>query len=610
MDHFDKFDDFSKSLIIDSKEEGQRPLYPLLGTQAYALRELRKGMEEGIHTFLFLKGRQAAISTLCNAVTTYWTHRHPGMQATLVTDDESNRETFRQTISLFIESLPARYRVAPRAHNRTHLILKNRSRLIYQVAGKKLTASSASLGQGKGIAYLHGTEVASWPDPDGVSSLMASLAEQNPNRLYLFESTAKGHNIWEEIWLQAKRAVTQRAIFVGWYRNEKYAFPVGHKVFATYWGEQPKMTAAERERAHIVERTYGIKITPEQIAWYRYQLFEKFHEDDNMLAQEHPWHEEEAFVMSGAQWFHSKMLSDAYAIARRKSFNSYRFHLSNSFEETQLFDAIKRHAELKVWEEPKPGGIYVLAADPAYGSSDNADRFVIQVLRCYADQVEQVAEYATVDCTTAAFAWIIMALCGAYGTTYFILEINGPGGAVFDQMKTVRQRIASVKMWDNNQQMRAELRAVLKNIRNYVWAKPDSLSNGSNTIHWKTNFENKSLIMNVLRDAMTIGILTVNSEECLREMRAIVREPNGDIKGDGSSKDDRVIALALGVQMWQQRVRPLLMRQGATRAYVEEQQNKQAPVQSVTQLMVVNHLRQAGIKLRGRSNARSDQTES
>lgn len=599
MSFLKPFQKFGQVLTIDSKEEGQRPLYPLLGTQRYALEEIAKGMEEGIHTFVILKGRQAGVSTLCNAIDAYWIHRHQGMQGTLVTDDESNRETFRATITQFIEGLPHQYRIPVIAHNRTHLILGNRSRLIYQVAGKKMTASSASLGQGKGIAFMHGTEVASWPDPDGVASLFASFAEKNPNRLYIFESTAKGHNIFEEIWETSKKSVSQRGIFVGWWRHDKYVFTPDTQEFKVYWGEQPKLTAEERNRVYTVKKKYGYDITEEQIAWYRYQHYEKFHQDEVMLTQEHPWDEEEAFVMTGAQWFASKVITDHWNHARKQKFQGYKFSYGEQFYHTRLFESVPRHAELKVWEQPVPGGVYVVAGDPAYGSSDNADRFVLQVLRCYADQCVQVAEFATTDCSTYQFAWVALSLAGAYRNAYFILEINGPGGAVFEEMKNVRRMAGAAAMFREDGSTRDALKNAVSNIRNYIWSKPDQMGNGTNTLHWKTNHDNKQLMLNMLRDHATRFVMEINSEEAIKEMRKIVREPNGDIKGDGTAKDDRVIALALGSVMWHTRVRPQLMRQGATRQWVEEQQNKQEPVQNVAQLAVIQTLDAMKIRRRG-----------
>ena len=122
---------------------------------------------------------------------------------------------FRSTLGMYIEGLPKEFKIPLVAHNRNQMVLKNRSRIFYQIAGNK-----ARLGQGKAITYLHGTETASWGNEEGLASLIASLAEKNPERLYLFESTAQGFNMFHDMYKTAKKARTQRAIFCGWWRNE------------------------------------------------------------------------------------------------------------------------------------------------------------------------------------------------------------------------------------------------------------------------------------------------------------------------------------------------------------------------------------------------------
>ena len=68
------------------------------------------------------------------------------------------------------------------------------------------------LGQGKAITYLHGTETASWGNEEGLASLIASLAEKNSERLYMFESTAQGFNMFHDMYKVAKRAKTQQRL--------------------------------------------------------------------------------------------------------------------------------------------------------------------------------------------------------------------------------------------------------------------------------------------------------------------------------------------------------------------------------------------------------------
>ena len=78
---------------------------------------------------------------------------------------------------------------------------------------------------------MHGTETASWGNEEGLASLIASLAENNPERLYMFESTAQGFNMFHDMYVTAKRAKTQRAIFCGWWRNQFYSIPAESDIY-------------------------------------------------------------------------------------------------------------------------------------------------------------------------------------------------------------------------------------------------------------------------------------------------------------------------------------------------------------------------------------------
>jgi len=145
------------------------------------------------------------------------------------------------------------------------MVLKNRSRIFYQIAGNK-----SRLGQGKAITYLHGTETASWGSEEGLASLIASLAEKNPERLYMFESTAQGFNMYHDMYKTAKTAKTQRAIFCGWWRNEYYSADPDSNIYKTYW--DGKLTGEEKEWTKEIKKLYGVEINTRQIAWWRWKI--------------------------------------------------------------------------------------------------------------------------------------------------------------------------------------------------------------------------------------------------------------------------------------------------------------------------------------------------
>ena len=262
-----KFYKFCAELQIETKEQGLKKLGTLLGTQTYVMEEMQKGLEEDIHHFVILKGRQQGITTISLALDLYWVFTHPGLGATLVTDTEENREMFRSTLGMYHEHLPREWKMPVDSHNRNQMVLKNRSRLFYQVAGLR---AKGTLGRGKAITYLHGTETSSWGDEEGLASLLASLAETNPDRLYMFESTARGFNMFHDMYVTAKRARTQKAIFCGWWRNQFYSVEADTAVYKVYW--DGRLTGEEKEWVRDIKKLYGVEINSRQMAWWRWKL--------------------------------------------------------------------------------------------------------------------------------------------------------------------------------------------------------------------------------------------------------------------------------------------------------------------------------------------------
>jgi len=558
-----QFYHFCSQLRIETKEHGLKRMDTLLGTQTYVMEEINKGLQEDIHFFVILKGRQLGITTISLALDLYWHFVHQGLQGTLTTDTEENRDMFRTTLAMYMDGLPREYKIPAVAHNRNQLSLKNRSRLFYQVAGLR---AKGSLGRGKAITYLHGTETSSWGDEEGLASLLASLAETNPNRLYMFESTARGFNMFHDMYVTAKRARTQRAIFCGWWRNELYSVGAETPVYKVYW--DGKLTPEEKEWVKDIKKLYGVEINSRQMAWWRWKMHEGI-KDDALMYQEFPPTEDYAFVMTGTSFFSNSRCTDAAKEIKKLTPDCYRYVMGHNFVDTEVVKSSERLATLKIWEEPIDTAFYVIGADPAYGSSDWADRFCIQVFRCYADGLDQVAEFATSELNTYQFAWVIAHLAGAYKNSTLNLEVNGPGQAVLQELKNLRRQAAAMPPEQSRQQK--DLMNVLSSMQNYLWRKNDNLGGVTNSIGWVTSHGSKERMLAYFKDYFEREMMKVRSMDLVEEMKTIRRE-GGSISAPGRSKDDRVMATGLAAAAFAEQVQPQLIARRITRKVSEDQE--------------------------------------
>jgi len=531
----------------------------LLGTQTYVMEEIKKGLENDVHFFVILKGRQLGITTVSLALDLYWQFTHPGWQGTLVADTEENRDMFRSTLGMYMDGLPKEYKIPLVAHNRNQMVLKNRSRIFYQIAGNK-----SRLGQGKAITYLHGTETASWGNEEGLASLIASLAEKNPERLYMFESTAQGFNMFHDMYKTAKSAKTQHAIFCGWWRNEYYTVDPESNIYKVYW--DGKLTGEEKEWVKDIKKMYGFEINSRQMAWWRWKMLEGI-KDESLMYQEFPPTEDYAFVMTGTSFFSNSRCTEAAKAAKKLNPDHYRYIFGQLFQDTEVVRSTERLGTLRIWEEPVDTAYYVIGADPAYGSSDWADRFCIQVFRVYADGMEQVAEFATSEMNTYQFAWVIAHLAGAYKNSTLNLEVNGPGQAVINEIRNLKRMAVAMGGVVGH-----GLMDVLGSMTNYIWRRNDTLGGLSNSIGYITTSQTKERMLNYMKDYFERGMMDIKSMETLEEMKSIVRE-NGFIGAPGRNKDDRVIATALATVCWAEQVQPRLVAQKITRDISKSQED-------------------------------------
>ena len=575
-----KFYKFCSELKIETKEEGLKKMGNLLGTQTYVMEEIQKGLDNDIHFFVILKGRQLGITTISLALDLYWQFTHPGWQGTLVADTEENRDMFRSTLAMYIEGLPKEYKIPLVAHNRNQMVLKNRSRLFYQIAGNK-----SRLGQGKAITYLHGTETASWGNEEGLASLIASLAEKNAERLYMFESTAQGFNMFHDMYKTAKRAKTQRAIFCGWWRNEYYSVPADSNIYKVYW--DGKLTGEEKEWHKDIKKLYGFEINSRQMAWWRWKMAEGI-KDDALMYQEFPPTEDYALVMTGSSFFSHTRCTEAAKKSKTTDCDYYRYAFGQLFQDTEVLKSTERLGTLKVWEEPIDSAYYVIGADPAYGSSDWADRFCIQVYRCYADGLDQVAEFATSELNTYQFAWVIAHLAGAYKNSTLNLEVNGPGQAVINELRNLKRLATSMGGATGR-----DLMDVLGSMTNYIWRRNDTLGGLSNSIGYLTTANSKERMLQYMKDYFERGMMGILSMDTLEEMKGIVRE-GGFLGAPGRGKDDRVIASALAAVAYAEQIQPRLIAHKLSR-HVSEAQEAYSPEQIAVGRNVSDYLKRIGM---------------
>lgn len=570
----ESFFDFLKLVTISSKERGQMILgESLYRAQAMFYDAIFDGLSEDIHDFYTLKSRQLGMSTGTRALSVFWLGMHEGLRGAMVFDTARNTYSARLEIEETINNLPASLKFPKiKSRNRDGIVLENDSWLLFMQAGTKNSRAGGGLGRSLGLNFVHASEISSWVNEEGVTSFRQSLAEEYPDRLYVWESTARGYELWYKLWQEAKDdRLHKRTLFIGWWAKDNQQFARNTAEFSAYGIDPPNKK--EIDRIVAVKSLYGWDVTPEQLAWYRWKtdpsrdLDDDDPEDSNVI-QEQPWIEEEAFQQTGSTFFQAEKLALASAkIATVAKPQAFKFWPGIDFVTCDMLPArTRREVEFSMWEEPAMHSAYVVAADPAFGHDETNNNSCAQVFRCYADAIDQVGEYASATIQPHQFAWLLWTLVGYYGSrgspVTMICELNGPGEEVWRQYSSTRQIVQTGYLRAAAKEK--GISDIFTNARNYIYSRSDSMSAGHN-YQFKTQLQQKIQIMEACRNYLHNGVLSVYSMPAIEEMRTITRD--GDkIGAEGSNRDDRTFALALGVRAWDERIRRGLITGNRTRA--------------------------------------------
>ena len=578
------FYDFLGHVTILSKDEGRVRL-EMYDAQRYFFDQIFDGLRHDVHWFVAGKGRQLGITTGCLLFDVFYAGAVPNVQGGIIFDSDGNKEKFRLILGEMIGSLPPSHALPIKKHNRQQLVFEKNAAtggenmIDYLVAGTK--KGQGTLGRSRALNYCHASECAYYGDPDAVEAFKDVLSEVYEYRMYLWETTGNGYNLFYDLWEDAiADVVAKRAIFVTWWRKRTYSYAKGTPLFRRYgW---PDLAKDEREAVDEVARLYGHRITIEQWAWYRHRSDPRALGETEMaegdrrevITQEHPHFPEQMFRGTGNPFIPNQYIAPALGRAEKTLFKAYAYYLGDDVTATKIEPTkFINRAQLKVWQEPDPNGVYIVAGDTAYGLSDEGDNFCAQVIRCYADRMVQVAEFCDPNVQPFQFAWVMIHLCGWYEDCRYILELNGSGEAVMTEMRHLKTMLETGRLMprraDAAAPSEAELEAeqgwrnMLGKIRQYLYRRNDSLQGGAFAIHMRTTLESKFTFMTQFADRFMLDQFDVNSVKALGEIRTL-RKDGRSIQPETKRKDDRAVTLGLATRAYIDQERSSLVARGAT----------------------------------------------
>ncbi len=433
-----------------------------------------------------------------------------------------------QIYQRYHDSLPAEViledgvhvQVRPRTKysNRKELVFADLdSQIQVQTAGadkgagnKKGGAKGAGGGRGGMTHYLHLSEFAFWPAQKESFIALSQRVPNLPGTAIIIESTANGvgdlfYNMWQD-------AVAGRSdftpIFLGWQFPE-YSSPVP----AGGLGDLDEREKQLRETN---------KATDEQIQWRRETIRNKCGGDVSQFDQEYPTVPEDAFLTSGRPYFNREAV-----IRIRNAHQKPPAFVGRLEWDKQAGPKAVKFIEdpggyLAVWAKPKPLGRYAIGGDTAEGKA-SGDYSAGEVID--RDTLEQVAEWwGHMD--PDQFGEELEKLGYWYNKAWIGPEINKDG------IKTARV------LADHNYP-RLYKREVLD------LEEPTE----TDKLGWYTGPQSRPLMLADMEEQIREDSLAIHSQGLISECLVFVRDDTGKPAAQEGCNDDRVMAMAIAIQM-------------------------------------------------------------
>ena len=395
----------------------------------------------------------------------------------IVANDVDATDAIFRRLKYFHDTLPTVLKRPLQRSNRKELEFADTG-----VVWRCLTAGGRGHGRAWTYQRLHADEVAYWPNDESVWASLTSTLHEGPHKQVFVTSTPNGPGgLFHRLVMDSLRdpAVTFR--FFRWADHVSYRL----KPPATW---EPTQEEADLAALHSLDIM--------QLYWRHRKVYGADGIGEAQFRREYPLTVEDGFLEFSGSWFDVAYLNEVLSSIRPWSDAS---------------------AELRVYEQPEPGMVYGIGADPSWGTG--GDYAVAQVV---SHDGRQVACFRSKHRTPEDFAFHVARLSMTYNKARVLPESNPGGGG---QVLVAKLRDMSIPLWYDPQ---------TGNV-------------------WKTTAGTKGRLYSHLRQMVDGDALTLMDFDTVQELMHI-RDVDGSIEGQDGMHDDMSDALALAV--WNMRSLP------------------------------------------------------
>ena len=388
--------------------------HEFIDTLNKAIDDYEKGLITGI-SLLILKGRQQGFTTFITAYQLALTITRTNCEGLTLADKSSNTEAIFQNKAKFV------YNKLPEILKPTEKYNSKRQLLFEKINSSwSIDTATKEVGRSRTINFFHGSECAFWKD--GISSIQASLGETfTKNAIKIWESTANGFNDYREMWMSGQHI----NCFYQWWKTKEYRLNFETKNMRTKF-----LNDIERRKGEwIYDRLRWLKnekgLDENQLYWY----FKKYqgYIDKELIKQEYPCTEDEAFIASGRCYFDTETIIKR--IAELEQLEDYGIKDIGYFKYDIVVKSYRKvitnvkwvsdpNGCIKLYRIPDKHKPYVLGGDTAGEGSDYFTGVVID------NNTKQIAAKLKIEQDETEYTRQIYCLGMYYNKALIGLEVN------------------------------------------------------------------------------------------------------------------------------------------------------------------------------------------
>lgn len=486
--------------------------------------------EKGYVKAIVLKARQEGVSTYLAARNFRLAHLWPNQRVTVIAHEKDKSAAIFEFYQRMYDNLIDPMKVPKLSSQRGNVLhLQHDSQIVVD------TAMDEDAGAGTTIQALHASEVARWPNAKNVFISIAQAVPDVGSEIVL-ESTAEGiGNFFHEQWIAAEQGESGYVpIFLPWWIQAEYSLAIDEEEREHILASKDDYERQALDEGFFWEGAYH-KLSPEQLAWRKkVGIPGKCAGDIRKFKAQYPTTSKEAFVATGDTFFDKDAL-ERYDLSTKPYARRGSLKLSKRSTITLREDAM---GHLRVWELPKPGGMYVIGADTASGK-----------LVASGDQDDERGgrDFSSADVIDAKTSKQVAQLHGRMPPKVFAEQLNYLG--YFYGSGEATRWPALIAVERNYSSGITVLKTLQEEFHypNLYFGRQTATRNNRLTpqLGWITSKSSRKPLLEGLAEEIREESLAIPCAETIREMYTFVIDDKGVPRATEGTHDDRVISLAI-----------------------------------------------------------------